>query len=309
MQLPFRLNDLLLLVVVLSSMAAGIIFPGFSSRFQALPVYCLMILFALSYLSIELKTVRSTLRNDKGRILAFVGMKSLIFPVLVYYLFQAVAPDYALAALLLSGVSTGVVAPFISNLVRGNSALVLVVVVLTSVLVPVTLPVLARLVASEHAEISMPAMIRMLLLVIFVPILIVEALRRLTPGLLRRAIRFQFPVSLVLFALINLGIFSRHSVLFRTEPVLILTAAVVAVGLSAICCAAGILFFWRCPLEDQLAGAVMMGNMNNVLVIVFASAFFGPIEPLVSAMYIIPFFGLVMPLRYYAKRSAKAAGN
>ena len=53
----------------------------------------------------------------------------------------------------------------------------------------------------------------------------------------------------------------------------------------------------------------MMGNMNNVLVIVFASAFFGPIEPLVSAMYIIPFFGLVMPLRYYAKRSAKAAGN
>mgnify|MGYP007111973671 FL=1 len=37
----------------------------------------------------------------------------------------------------------------------------------------------------------------------------------------------------------------------------------------------------------------MMGNMNNVLVIVFASAFFGPIEPLVPAMYIIPF--LVAP--------------
>jgi len=52
---PFRLNDLLLLVVVLASMAVGIVYPGFSSRFQELPVYCLMILFCLSYLSIELK--------------------------------------------------------------------------------------------------------------------------------------------------------------------------------------------------------------------------------------------------------------
>ena len=309
MRLPLRFNDLLLLVVVLSSMAAGIIFPGFSSRFQALPVYCLMILFALSYLSIELKTVRSTLRNDKRRILAFVGMKSLIFPALVYYLFRTAAPDFALAALLLSGVSTGVVAPFISNLVRGNSALVLVVVVLTSLLVPVTLPVLIQAVAARHAQISLVAMIRMLLTVIFVPILLVEALRRLSPGLLRRAIRFQFPLSLVLFALINLGIFSRHSALFRTEPALILTSSVAAVALSAICCTAGILFFRKGPLADRLAGAVMMGNMNNVLVIVFASEFFGPTEPLVSALYIIPFFGLVMPLRYYAKLRAKAAGN
>jgi len=39
----------------------------------------------------------------------------------------------------------------------------------------------------------------------------------------------------------------------------------------------------------------MLGNMNNVLVIVFSSEFFGPIEPMVAAMYIIPFFGLVMP--------------
>ncbi len=307
MPVPFRLNDLLLLVVVLASMAVGIVFPGFSSRFQELPVYCLMILFCLSYLSIELKTVRSTLKNDMTRILAFVGLKSLVFPALVYYLFNAVAPAYALSALLLSGVSTGVVAPFISNLVRGNSALVLVVVVITSVLVPVTLPAVVQLVASRHAEISLPAMIRMLLAVIFVPILIVEALRRLAPDLLKQALRVQFPLSLALFALINLGIFCRYSALFRTDPVIIVTAFLAAVALSAICCTAGILFFRRGPLEDRLAGAVMLGNMNNVLVIVFASAFFGPIEPLVSAMYIVPFFGLVIPLRHYANRSAKAA--
>jgi BASS family bile acid:Na+ symporter len=78
----------------------------------------------------------------------------------------------------------------------------------------------------------------------------------------------------------------------------------VAVILCAIYCLAGILFFRNHPLENRMAGAVMMGNMNNVLVIVFSSQFFGPVEPMVAAMYMIPFFGLVIPLRYYYNRQS-----
>jgi len=300
MQMPLRLNDLLLLLVVLTSMAAGIIFPGFGYYFQSLPFYSLMVLFFLSYLSIEHKAVWSTLKRDKFTILAFVFIKSLALPVLVYYIFRVVAPAYALAALLLTGVSTGVVAPFISNLVRGNSALVLVVVVITSALVPFTLPFLIQAIAAGHTDISLPAMIRMLVTVIFVPIVAVEAVRHFTPRLLIGAAKIRYPVSLVLFAVINLGVFSRYSELFRTEPAEIIMCTAVAFVLMVICCTAGILFFWKRTVEDQLAGAVMVGNMNNVLVIVFASAFFGALEALVAAIYIVPFFVLVLPLRFYA---------
>ncbi len=83
-------------------------------------------------------------------------------------------------------------------------------------------------------------------------------------------------------------------------------ASVMAIVLSAIYCMAGIFFFWKSTVENQLAGAVMLGNMNNVLVIVFSSRFFGPVETLVAAMYIIPFFGLVIPLRYYYHRKTQA---
>ena len=309
MQLPFRVNDLLLLFVVLSSMAVGIIFPDFSSLFQALPIYCLMVLFALSYLSIELDAVWRTLKDHSKTILTFTVLKSLILPVIVFYIFNIFAPTYALSSLLLTGVSTGVVAPFISNLVKGNSPLVLVVVVITSALVPITLPTLIHFVAAKHAELSLTAMVRMLMLVIFVPILVVEGLRRLTPGLLKHLMKRQFPISLLLFAIINLGIFCRYSHLFKKEPLIIIMASAVAVVLSVICCTVGILFFWKSSLENQLAGAVMLGNMNNVLVLVFASEFFGHIEPLVAAMYIIPFFGLVMPLRYYSHRRSRVTAG
>ena len=303
MDIPFRMKDLALMVVVYASMLAGILCPGFCVAFQPLPVYFLMALFFLSFLSIELEDVWRALRRSGRIIPAFVVLKIVVTPVLAYFLFRAIAPDYAVSALLLGGISTGVVAPFMSNLVRGNSALVLVVVVITSVLIPFTLPALIEILLAKEVNISLAAMVRMLAMVIFVPIAAVQVLRRLAPGFLRGVMRVQFPLSLFLFAAINLGVFSVYSDFIRREPWTIVMATAVAVALSAIFCAMGILFFRGRPLEDRLAGAVMLGNMNNVLVLVFSSRFFSPLEPMVAAMYLVPFFGLVIPLRCYERWS------
>jgi len=130
--------------------------------------------------------------------------------------------------------------------------------------------------------------------VIFVPIIAVEALKRLTPKLLTHLMKMQFPLSLMLFAIINLGVFSRYAPFFKKKPGIIILASLVAAGLAAIYCIIGIIFFWKSSLENQLAGAVMLGNLNNVLMIVFSSEFFGPGEPIVAAMYMIHF--LVMKI-------------
>jgi bile acid:Na+ symporter, BASS family len=302
MQLPFHINDLLLVIVVISSMTIAIIFPDFGSLFQAWPIYCLMANFFLSYLSIELSSVRKAMQVQGRQIISFTVMKLVILPVILFFVFDYFAPAYALSTLLLTGVSTGVVAPFISNLVKGNSSLVLVVVVITSILTPFTLPALIQIVAAAPVEISFFRMIRMLMLVIFVPILAAEVLRCLAPRLLTPLLKKQFPLSLVLFAIINLGIFYRYAPFFKKEPLVIIMATVVTIVLAAIYCIIGIFFFRKSSVENQLAGAVMLGNLNNVLVLVFSSEFFGPVEPLVAAMYIIPFFGLVIPLRYYSQR-------
>jgi len=307
MQTPFRTNDILLVIVVISSMSVAVIFPDFGARFQGFPVYCLMINFFLSYLSIDLADVWKALRGHSREIAGFTVLKLAILPVIIYYLFYFVAPDYALAALLLTGVSTGVVSPMISNMVRGNSSLVLVVVVITSALAPFTLPALIKIVVARDAAISFPAMLKMLAMVIFIPIIIVEIIRYMIPRFVAPILKIQFPASLLMFALINLGVFYRYAPFFRKEPMVIMMAAVVVFVLAAIYCVVGIFFFRKGPLHNHLAGAVMLGNINNVLVIVFSSQFFGPVEPLVAAMYMIPFFVLVIPLRYYRHRKTRTA--
>ena len=302
MKVPIRLNDILLVLVVAASMAAAITFPDFCSRFRALPFYCLMVNFLLSYLSIDLASVGRVLKDHSAGLFAFAAMKMAVLPALIYLAFHVMAPNYALSALLLTGVSAGVVAPLISNMVLGNSALVLVAVVITSVLAPLTLPVLVKILAAKEVVVPFLPMLRQLATVIFIPIFIVELIRRLLPRLVRPIQRIQFPVSLLMFALIDLGVFYRYAHFFKKDPSVIISATVVVFVLAAIYCVVGILFFYNRPVEDQLAGAVILGNMNNTLVIVFSSEFFGPVEPLVAAMYTIPFFVIIIPLRYYYRR-------
>jgi bile acid:Na+ symporter, BASS family len=179
---------------------------------------------------------------------------------------------------------------------------VLVVVVITSALAPFTLPALIKIVAAREAAISFLSMLEMLATVIFIPIIAVEVIRYLMPKLIKPIMKIQFSVALLMFALINLGVFYRYASFFKKESSVIIYATVVVFMLAVIYCAVGIFFFRKGALENQLAGAVMLGNMNNVLVIVFSSGFFGPVEPLVAAMYMIPFFFIVIPLRYYHHR-------
>jgi BASS family bile acid:Na+ symporter len=48
---------------------------------------------------------------------------------------------------------------------------------------------------------------------------------------------------------------------------------------------------------DRLAGAISFANINNVLIIVFSSQFFGPLSPTLAAMYMLPFFAMIVPAR------------
>jgi len=300
-----RNQDWILFFVVFASLAFGVLFPDLCAPFQGLPTYALMALFFLSYLPIRVGDIVREIRSSPVAIFSFTAVKLVVLPPIVFFLFQAVYPVYAPAALLLSGISTGVVAPFMANLVGANAALVLVLVVTTSLLVPFTLPVLIHVFLSRIVDIPMPDMFRLLALVIFLPIGVVELLRRTAPVLLDKIARRSYPASLTLFAVINLGVFSRYSGFFFQEPQMILTAVVVAIVLAALYFLLGVILFKNRPAADRLAGAVIFGNMNNVLVIVFSSHFFGPLEPTVAAMYIVPFFGLILPLRLFARRRGR----
>lgn len=297
--MPLRPQDLTLLAVVFASMAMGISYPGPFTFLQPYPLVFLMILFFMSFLSISSADVGRAFSKAKVSIIAVIVLKMVILPPCIYVLFLIIMPSYALSALLLTAVSTGVVAPFISNLVGGNSALVLIVTVFSSLLVPFSLPAVIEMVLSKRVELSFWEMIHMLSLAVFVPIVAVEALRRLAPHFLTPIKRHSFAINVVMFALIILAIFSRYADVFHHDPLLIIEALTFALMLAAMYSFLGIMLFRNSTTEDRLAGAVMFTHMNNVLILVFSARFFGPREVITAALYIVPFFVLILPLRRF----------
>jgi bile acid:Na+ symporter, BASS family len=304
----FRIRDLILLIVIYSSLLAGIFFPRACEIFQPFPLYCMMSLLFLSFLSISFSDISETLRSKGGLIGVFLFIRMILLPAGVFFLFNAFWPGYSLSALLLTGIATGVVAPFISGLLQANTPLVLVVVVCSSLLVPFTLPPMVDILCGRTLELSVWVMMRLLLMVIFVPVALAQLLKKLSSIAVETLRRYQFPISLLIFAVTNMGIFSKYSNFFYQEPMTIALATGVAFVLAALYLVAGILISWGRPVEDQVASVICLGIMNNVLVIVFSSQFFTPIEPTVAAMYMIPFFALIVPLRAYRSWKTKGAG-
>ncbi len=288
-----------MLVVGFSSILGGIFFPEISAYCQPYPIYCMMGLIFFSFLTISQRAIFHMVKTSLTSICYYLTIKLILFPAVVFIVFHYACPDYALAALLMVGASSAVASPFFGSLVKADMPLIFGMLVTSSILVPFTLPALVKLLAARNMEISLLAMVRMLCLVVFIPIFIAEALKRFSPGSARKLSEWQYPVSLLFFSVTNLGIFSKYAGFLRAEPFTVAVALAVSIVLAGVSFVVGILTTFKKPLADQLSIAIGFGLANNVLILVFSSQFFGHREPMVAAMYTVPFFALIIPLRLY----------
>ncbi len=306
-----RLKDLILFVVVFGSMVVAIFYPATGEAFHPLLLPMMMLLLFLSFLGIDFSALMDTSRSALGRLGLLGVMKLIILPVGLYLVTQVVMPEFALPVLLLTGISTGVVAPFMGTLVDAHPTTIVRMVIVTSVLVPFTLPPLVKVLAGASLSIPVYVMVRLLAMVIFVPMVAVWVLRRVSPRLLDSIRQRQFPISMVLFAAVNLGVFSKYSVFFFRNPIQLFAAVGVAYVLSIVYYSAGFILSSRQDVKEQVAAGISMAIVNNVLVIVFSSEFFGPLAPTLAAMYMFPFFTLIVPFKLVAQRINRihARGN
>jgi len=298
----FRRDDIILLVVVFAAIGAGIGLPEFGKTFSPYPLYFMMFLLFFSFLRIDFLQAFQETRKRAFILLILCLFKLCVIPVGLFFIAEVLWPEYAVPVLLLSGISTGVVAPFISGFVEASTLLVLVMVVVSSLIAPFSLPALVSLLVGRTIELSFLSMVKILAMVIFLPVTAAILLRNLYPSILEKLERLQFPASLLTFACINLGVFAKYSSFFLKKPVVVAETVLVAFVLSIIYHAVGFLVTWRMKREDRLAGAVSFAYMNNVLVVAFSAHFFGPLSPTLAALYMLPFFAMIVPARIFGQR-------
>ena len=206
-----RFQDAFLLIASYSGILGGVFFPRLGAIFQTSPLYFMMAMLLLSFLSVPVSGIFEKLRYEPGRISYLLFLKLVLLPGVVYGVFHWFCPSYALAALLLSAASTGVIAPFFAGILPADSSLVVVMLVASSLLMPLTLPALVQVLVGRTVEIPLLPMIETLCAVVFVPFAISEMLKKWAPRATGGLLRYRYGCSLWLFFLTNLGIFSKYS--------------------------------------------------------------------------------------------------
>ncbi|MDW0128343.1 MAG: arsenic resistance protein [Nitrososphaeraceae archaeon] len=253
----------------------------------------------LNLIQLELQDLISTFKKPKLLLMLSI-MKVIIIPVTMYFVTNLISPKYALSVLLLSGISTGLGAPFVSNYVGGKLSIIVGTVIVTSLVVPFILPTLVYILYNTEFSIPIFDMILLLVISLVFPLIASGFIKKYLPKLATSINKNSLPLSIIFMDLINFAIFSKFSSYFYFESSFVIFTTVIAVLLFSIFAITGYFVLYiinkdSSSLKYKISGLIAMSYVNNILVTVFAQQFFGSQVAALAAFYNIPYyFGIIL---------------
>ncbi|MDR2801547.1 MAG: hypothetical protein LBB52_09855 [Desulfovibrio sp.] len=299
-------DTVIFIVCSYSAMLLGVCLPQFGEPLRHLLTVMLMVQLLLCFLDTAAPGAAVNAANVAG-LPCFLGIKMLLTPLICWGIFALLLPGYALGAILLGGVSIGVTAPFFGRLAQADTTFIIAGVVASCLILPLTMPVLVvsyLYVAGQEAGQGLwLAFFKTglaLVLYIFLPFVAARGLWRWTPARAEGILRRRYVISVSSIACCMFVIFSRFSAPLRANPFMVADALAGAFLLAAVFLGIGILAGHGSSAARGAACAVSMGTANNGLVLILSAQFFGLPEVLITAMYSVPLFLLLLPYRRYA---------
>lgn len=288
-----RGKDALLAAVIAGSILTGILLPQAG---RVVEPYLLVWLGALLFLNLLRLTPRDLAGTfSRPRPLAILAVIKLIaLPLTMYAIAYFLYRPFALPVLLLSGISTGLGAPFVTNIVGGRLPLIVGMITVTSLAVPFVLPSLVHALVGAQFDLPFADMVILLLLALFIPLGSGWLVKKYAPSASRFVDENSFIFSLVFIVLINMGMFSTLSGYFFTDQLFVLQTF----AASSLAYAVFALVGYACtPKGERAAGLISMTYVNNTLVMVFAAQFFGPQVAALAAIYNLPYYAGILVLK------------
>ena len=287
-------------------------FPSLGEFFSPYILVILGLLLFLNLIQLNFQDLISTFKKPKFLFILCIT-KVLVIPVTMYFVTNQIYPKYALSVLLLSGISTGLGAPFVTNYVGGRLSIVVGMVIVTSLVVPFILPALVYILYNTKFSIPVFDMILLLVISLIVPLIGSGIIKKYLPKIATSINKSSLPLSIILMALINLAIFSKFSDYFYLEFTFVITTTVIAFALFAVFAITGYLIMnlnnRGTSMKYKISGLIAISYVNNILVTVFAQQFFGSQVAALAAFYNMPYYIGIIFLKILYSKILKTKNN
>ena len=303
---------LVLAISILISTILGILFPSTGELFSPYILIILGLLLFLNLIQLDFQDLISIFRNPKFLLILSI-LKVIVIPVTMYFVTNLIYPKYALSVLLLSGISTGLGAPFVTNYVGGRLSIIVGMVIITSLAVPFVLPTLVYVLYNTEFSIPVFDMILLLVISLVVPLVGSGIIKKYLPGLATSITKSSLPLSIFLMDLINFAIFSKFSSYFYLELPFVIITTILAFVLFATFAITGYLIFYfmnkDSSKKDKISGLIALSYVNNILVTVFAQQFFGSQVAALAAFYNMPYYIGIIFLKILCSKMIKNSSS
>lgn len=295
-----RHDNAVLAASIAGSMSAGVLLPAAGLLVEPYILVWLGGLLFLNLIRLDASDLVATFTKPR-QLAVLSAVKLFALPLGMYAIAYVVYEPFALPVLLLSGISTGLGAPFVVNLIGGRLPLVVGMIIATSLAVPFVLPSLVYALVGSQFDIPVLDMMVLLAAALFTPLAAGWLTKKHFPSVARFADEKSFPLSLIFIVLINFGMFAKFSSYFYEEQVFLLQT----VAAAFICYAAYSAVGYASAVggrHERNAGLISMSYINNVLVAVFAFQFFGPQVAALAALYNIPYYVGIVVIKKFMPR-------
>jgi bile acid:Na+ symporter, BASS family len=295
--------------VLLLSLFLGFVFPQFFAPLNIYSTFFLQVIFFISSLKIDFLEIGQELRHWKTLLLVNFFMLFLL-PVIAYTLGGLFFPELILPLLLLASMPAGMTSPLLTELIRGNVPLALLITITTSLLAPFTIPFILQFLSGGSVSIDTTAMILTLIQVIFVPFILAQLLRLfISKPALTKAGRPLKNTSFLFLGTLLTSIVAKHSSslhdIFSFEAL----GGIFQMFLFFILVhfLAFTLFFWR-NNRDRLTITLCIVYMNFTLAVFIAQKFFpDPRIIFFTIISLIPWNICIIVFRSVSERLLKKA--
>lgn len=312
----FMKRNLIVLGITFAASLLGVFVPWAAAPFAWVPTVSMLVQLLFCFLSTTEPSTplpRAALR-DLPRFLAF---KMLVVPLVCWAAVRVCYPEYALGALLVSGASIGVMAPFFAFLCGAEPFFVVGGVIASSLVLPVTIPLLAALVLALDGQ-SVSGLVEVCLgsavflgCCMLLPFAGAKLLWAKWPGAAVGLLARRFGITLVWVAAGNGIIFSRYSAPLREHPASMGSAALAGVLTACIMLGIGIWMSRGLPVSRALGRIIGVSCVNCGLMVIVGAEFFSLPEVLVCALYTLILMSMGVPYegcrRWLSRRAARQA--
>ncbi len=290
------------IMVVLFGILLGTFFSDSLRVFSAYSTPLLVIVFFTSSLRLSIKELTGYLKDWRMLLIATLFML-VVLPLALFMPAKYLAPDWALALLIMGAMPTGMTIALIADYFGGKTALALLITASTSLLAPITIPFIFKIAVGTFVPIPVFSMFWSLFVTIVLPLVLALLVKHAAPKLVKKHDGFFREVSVLAFGILITGITanSMGTASLAVSPRDLFVLILITLWLGALTWVSYHIVSWRTPPE-RMTIALCMIYLNNTLALFIADKFFHDQNQIPKLLLLLVVVNLLLPPIKYAAR-------